>query len=84
MTPFLVIKGGGGPGLFRIPWTYVPGNHDDDDAPWSRSDLLEIYELPGCVAKGAKSFNHTVTVGSCQGAEKLGDGFAKGDGNTEF
>ena len=58
-----------GESLFRIPWTYVPGNHDDDDAPWSRNDLLEIYELPGCVAKGAKSFNHTVTVGSAQGAE---------------
>lgn len=63
---FLVIFGGGAFRI-RIPWTYVPGNHDDDDAPWSRNDLLEIYELPGCVAKGARSFNHTLTVGSAQG-----------------
>ena len=30
-----------------IPWTFVPGNHDDDHSPWSREDLLGIYQLPG-------------------------------------
>merc|ERR1711963_713121 len=26
-------------------WTFVPGNHDDDCSPWSRSDLLGIFHL---------------------------------------
>ncbi|CAJ1393182.1 unnamed protein product [Effrenium voratum] len=46
-----------------LPWTFVPGNHDDDESPWSREDLLKIYDLPGCASKGAMSFNHTMTIG---------------------
>ena len=47
----------------RLPWTYIPGNHDDDGAPWDRADLLQIYDLPGCASQGAKQFNHTFTIG---------------------
>jgi hypothetical protein len=46
-----------------IPWTFCPGNHDDDDAPWTRDDLLEIFQLPGCATPTCTSFNHTYTVG---------------------
>jgi hypothetical protein len=28
-----------------VPWTYCPGNHDDDHAPWGRSDLLVCYSI---------------------------------------
>jgi hypothetical protein len=45
-----------------IPWTFVPGNHDDDCSPWSRDDLLAVYALEGCASRGATSFNHTFTV----------------------
>eukprot|EP00512_Aurantiochytrium_limacinum_P001937 CAMPEP_0171493558 /NCGR_PEP_ID=MMETSP0958-20121227/5029_1 /TAXON_ID=87120 /ORGANISM="Aurantiochytrium limacinum, Strain ATCCMYA-1381" /LENGTH=351 /DNA_ID=CAMNT_0012027195 /DNA_START=92 /DNA_END=1144 /DNA_ORIENTATION=- len=47
----------------NIPWTFTPGNHDDDHSPWSREDLLEIYKLPLCVSAKATSFNHTFTIG---------------------
>mmetsp|Transcript_20688 Transcript_20688/g.30949 ORF Transcript_20688/g.30949 Transcript_20688/m.30949 type:complete len:411 (-) Transcript_20688:195-1427(-) len=47
----------------KIHWTYTPGNHDDDECDWTRSDLLTLYDLPMCLSKGAKNFNHTVTVG---------------------
>ena len=43
--------------------------------------------MPGCVAKGATSFNHTLTVGSSKGSGHGtgGDGFfTTGDGNTDF
>ena len=46
-----------------IPWTFCPGNHDDDDSPWTRSDLLEIFTLPGCATPLCTSFNHTFTLG---------------------
>jgi hypothetical protein len=46
-----------------IPWTFCPGNHDDDDSPWDRADLLEIFRLPGCLTPEAQSFDHTLTVG---------------------
>ncbi|CAK9021828.1 Probable inactive purple acid phosphatase 29 [Durusdinium trenchii] len=46
-----------------IPWTYIPGNHDDDDSPWTRQDLLKIYQLPLCVSAKATTFNHTMTIG---------------------
>ena len=36
---------------FGIPWTFTPGNHDDDEAPWARKDLLSIFTLPGCVSR---------------------------------
>ena len=45
-----------------IAWTFIPGNHDDDDSPWSRDDLIGVYSLPGCASRGATSFNHTFTV----------------------
>ncbi len=44
-------------------WSFVPGNHDYDEAPWTREDLLQLYALPGCLSRDAKTFNHTVTVG---------------------
>jgi hypothetical protein len=44
-------------------WAFVPGNHDDDHAPWPRSALLGIMELPGCIQRGAISWDHTLTVG---------------------
>lgn len=46
-----------------IPWTFCPGNHDDDASPWVRSDLLEIFRLPGSLTPEAQSFDQTVTVG---------------------
>ena len=44
-------------------WSFVPGNHDYDEAPWIRKDLLQLYALPGCLSREAKTFNHTLTVG---------------------
>ena len=47
-----------------VPWTFTPGNHDDDPpSKWSRADLLDILRLPGCVASAATSFNHTFKLG---------------------
>jgi len=46
-----------------IPWTFLPGNHDDDNSPWNREDLLKLFALPGCLTKDAKTFNFTFTVG---------------------
>ena len=46
-----------------IPWTFCPGNHDDDSSPWCRHDLLAIYSLPGCVTPEAQTFNHCFTCG---------------------
>ena len=46
-----------------IPWTFCPGNHDDDESPWCRLDLLKVFSLPGCITPDATSFNHTFTVG---------------------
>ena len=47
----------------NTPWTFCPGNHDDDHSPWSRSDLLQIYQLEGCVSKKTTSFDHTMSIG---------------------
>jgi 3',5'-cyclic AMP phosphodiesterase CpdA len=47
----------------KIPWAYIPGNHDDDGASWGTNELLQVFSLPGCVTPNAKSFNHTYTVG---------------------
>uniref|UniRef100_A0A7S0DJL5 Calcineurin-like phosphoesterase domain-containing protein n=1 Tax=Amorphochlora amoebiformis TaxID=1561963 RepID=A0A7S0DJL5_9EUKA len=47
----------------KIYWSYTPGNHDDDGSPYTRKDLLAIYGLPYCFSKGAKKWDHTVTVG---------------------
>lgn len=47
-----------------VPWTFTPGNHDDDPpSSWSREDLLDILRLPGCAAPAATSFNHTFKIG---------------------
>ena len=43
-------------------FTFVPGNHDDDNSPWSREDLLGVYSMPGCISHGATGFDHTFTV----------------------
>eukprot|EP00946_MAST-07B_sp_MAST-7B-sp1_P000637 g637.t1 len=47
-----------------VPWTYCPGNHDDDHSPWDREDLLAIFKLPGCATPTATSFNFTFTIGT--------------------
>jgi hypothetical protein len=46
-----------------IPWTFCPGNHDDDGSPWSRQDLLKVFRLPGCLTPDATEFNFTFTCG---------------------
>ena len=47
-----------------IPWTFTPGNHDDDPpARWNREDLLDLMRLPGCATPTATSFNHTFLLG---------------------
>ena len=45
-----------------IPWLYIPGNHDDDHSPWSRSDLMQILQLPGCLQRRATGFHHTLLL----------------------
>mmetsp|Transcript_5382 Transcript_5382/g.7593 ORF Transcript_5382/g.7593 Transcript_5382/m.7593 type:complete len:413 (-) Transcript_5382:92-1330(-) len=47
----------------KVHWTFTPGNHDDDGAPYERKELLKIFSLPYSISKGAKTFNHTITVG---------------------
>lgn len=46
------------------PWTFCPGNHDDDGAPWDRADLLQVFKLGGCFPRGAQTFNFTFSVGA--------------------
>lgn len=46
-----------------ISWCFCPGNHDDDGSPWTRTDLLQIFQLPGCATPSAVRFDHTLTVG---------------------
>jgi hypothetical protein len=46
----------------NTPWLFIPGNHDDDHSPWTRSDLLRILQLPGCLQQNARGFNHTLTL----------------------
>ena len=49
----------------QIPWTFCPGNHDDDlPSKWSRLDLLQLYDLPCCASRGATSFNHSFRLGN--------------------
>ena len=50
-----------------VPWTFCPGNHDDDQGPWSRAALLRVYSLPGCLTPCAASFDHTLTVSLVRG-----------------
>ena len=47
----------------------MPGNHDDDHSPWSRSDLLQIYQLERCISKETKTFDHTMSIGFESGGE---------------
>jgi predicted phosphodiesterase len=50
----------------KIPWTYVPGNHDDETRSFTRKDLLNVYNMPLCASKNARSFNHTIHLGPLQ------------------
>mmetsp|Transcript_46751 Transcript_46751/g.100056 ORF Transcript_46751/g.100056 Transcript_46751/m.100056 type:complete len:418 (-) Transcript_46751:160-1413(-) len=59
-----------------VPWTFVPGNHDDDGGPWSRQDLLGVYSLPGCLSSSASSFDHTLTVSLAKTDDTDGKGEA--------
>jgi hypothetical protein len=43
-------------------WAFVPGNHDDDHAPWPRSALLGILELPGCIQQGGAAIPRFVDL----------------------
>ena len=48
-----------------VPWTYCPGNHDDDGThpEWCREDLREIFRLPCCATPGAtRGFDFTFRV----------------------
>lgn len=47
------------PFFHNIPWTFLPGNHDDDHSPWEREDLVAIMKLDGCLQKEAQGFHHT-------------------------
>lgn len=46
----------------EIPWLFLPGNHDDDESPWERGDLLKLFQLEGCLTPTASSFNFTFTL----------------------
>jgi len=49
-----------------IPWTYVPGNHDDETKKFTRKDLLNVYKLPLCASSNATTFTHTIKLGPMQ------------------
>ena len=64
-----------------VPWTFCPGNHDDDHSPWSRDDLLRIFKLPGCATPTATSFNFTFTIGTrATAGEEISQPSASSDG----
>jgi len=50
----------------NIPWTYVPGNHDDETSKFTRKDLLNVFQYPLCASKHATSFTHSVKLGPMQ------------------
>ena len=51
------------PHFHQTPWCFVPGNHDDDHSPWKRHDLQQIFQLDGCLQKGARrGFHHTILL----------------------
>lgn len=52
-------------------FSFCPGNHDDDQSPWSREDLLGVFDLPGCISHGATSFDHTLSVSTTGGATRM-------------
>ena len=45
-----------------VPWIFIPGNHDNNESPWTKKDLLELFSLPGALTPRAAGFNFTVTV----------------------
>ena len=45
-----------------VPWIFIPGNHDNNESPWTKKDLLELFTLPGALTPRAAGFNFTVTV----------------------
>jgi len=49
-----------------IPWTYVPGNHDDETEIFTRQDLLNVYSLPFCASRSNTGFTHTLELGPVQ------------------
>jgi len=49
-----------------IPWTFVPGNHDDETDLFTRQDLLSIYSLPFCASHNKDSFTHSLELGPMQ------------------
>jgi len=49
-----------------IPWTYIPGNHDDETNLYSRKDLLSLLSLPMCASRNQETFNHHLRMGSMQ------------------
>jgi hypothetical protein len=54
-----------------IPWAYIPGNHDDDQSPWTRQDLTKIIKLQGCLQNGAQGFHHTLLLTKNNGNTKV-------------
>jgi 3',5'-cyclic AMP phosphodiesterase CpdA len=50
----------------QIPWTYIPGNHDDETEAFTRRDLLNVYSYPYCASRNANSFTHSLMVGPMQ------------------
>ena len=47
-----------------IPWTFCPGNHDDDGSPWTRTDLLRTFALPARHAGGDALITHRPLLGA--------------------
>jgi len=50
----------------RIPWAYIPGNHDDETKSFTKKDLLKVLSLPLCASRFAESFTHALRVGPMQ------------------
>jgi len=48
----------------KIPWVYVPGNHDAEmPDQWQRLDLLKIFSLPNCLTSDWTTFDGVIKVG---------------------
>jgi hypothetical protein len=62
------------PSFHGIPWAFIPGNHDDDESPWTRKDLMQLLSLEGCIQKNARGFHHTFTLSKKQVATTTGQG----------
>jgi len=69
----------------NIPWTYVPGNHDDETKKFSRKDLLNVFKYPLCASKHATSFTHSIKLGPMQIYLMDSNGYAeKSPTNTTY